>query len=93
MTQSQHWPAETLTHITISIVFLHLLEQYCEEWALTVNLDKTRVHGVPEEGQVSGKQIPVQLRRRSSGAQHQLLLPGHPDLCIGGLQSGCEGLV
>ncbi len=40
-------------------------------------------HGVPEEGQVSGKQIPVQLRRRSPGAQHQLLLPGHPDLCIG----------
>ncbi len=48
-------------------------------------------HGVPEEGQVSGKQIPVQLRRRSSGAQHQLLLPGHPDLCIRGLQSSCEG--
>ncbi len=47
-------------------------------------------HGVPEEGQVSGKQIPVQLQR-SSGAQHQLLLPGHPDLCIRGLQSSCEG--
>ncbi len=49
-------------------------------------------HGVPEEGQVSGKQIPVQLRRRSPGAQHQLLLPGHPDLCIGGLQSAVKAL-
>ncbi len=48
-------------------------------------------HGVPEEGQVSGKQIPVQLRRRSPGAQHQLLLPGIQISASGGLQSGCEG--
>ncbi|KAL0202035.1 hypothetical protein M9458_000053, partial [Cirrhinus mrigala] len=25
------------------VLLLALLEQYCEEWALTVNLDKTRV--------------------------------------------------
>ncbi len=49
-------------------------------------------HGVSEEGQVSGKQIPVQLQRRTPRAQHQLHLPGHPDLCIRGVQSGCEGL-
>ncbi len=48
-------------------------------------------HAVPEEGQVSGKQIPVQLRRRSPGAQHQLLLPGIQISASGGLQSGCEG--
>ncbi len=60
---------------------LALLEQYCEEWAQP---GQNQSHGVPEEGQVSGKQIPD---------KHQLLLPGHPDLCIGGLQSGCDGLV
>ncbi len=60
---------------------LALLEQYCEEWAQP---GQNQSHGVPEEGQVSGKQIPD---------KHLLLLPGHPDLCIGGLQSGCEGLV
>ncbi len=47
-------------------------------------------HGVPEEGQVSGKQIPVQLRRRSPGAQHQLLLPGI-QISASALQSDCEG--
>ncbi len=49
-------------------------------------------HGVPEEGQVSGKKIPVHLWRRSLRAQHQQHLSGHPDLCIRGLQSGCESL-
>lgn len=48
-------------------------------------------HGVPEEGQVSGKQIPVQLQRRSPRAQQQLQLPGHRDLSVRGLQSGREG--
>ncbi len=42
-------------------------EQYCEEWALDGQPGQNQIHGVPEEGQVSGKQIPVQLRRRSSG--------------------------
>ncbi len=48
-------------------------------------------HAVPEEGQVSGKQIPVQLRRRSPGAQHQLLLPGIQISASGGFSPGCEG--
>ncbi len=49
-------------------------------------------HDVPEEGQVSGKQIPVQLRRTSLGAQHHLHLSGHPDFCIRGFSLSVKAL-
>lgn len=38
-------------------------------WNSTVRSGQNQGHGVSEEGQVSGKQISVQLRRRSPGAQ------------------------
>ncbi len=72
---------------------LALLEQYWEEWALTLNLDKTRV-------------MVFQKKARSQGSRYQFSYGGevlehstsYSYLGIqisasGGLQSGCEGLV
>ncbi len=55
---------------------LALLEQYCEEWALTVNLDKTRVMVFQKKARSQGN-IPVHLQRRSLRAQHQLSRSQH----------------
>ncbi len=63
------------------------LEQYCEEWALMVHLDKPE-SWCSREGQVSGNRYQFSYGG-ISGAQHQLLLPGSRSLHRG-LQSGCD---
>ncbi len=72
---------------------LALLEQYCEEWALTVNLDKTRVMVFQKKGQVSGSDTSSVTEEKFWSTAPATLTWASRSLHQGGLQSSCEGLV
>lgn len=58
---------EVLVHMSLteqgSQQLLHLLDQFCQNWSLTVNLAKTKMIIFQKNGQISGKQTHVHSRK------------------------------